>query len=70
MDYKLVPHPEGRASRAAVKVTGSVELVSGTTVQFAYRLTGDLYNVAIPPREPPGRADRLWEHTCFEAFVA
>jgi hypothetical protein len=70
MDYKLVPHPDGEAPRAAVKVTASVELLSGSTVRFAYKLSGDLENVAVPPRAPAARADRLWEHTCFEAFVA
>jgi hypothetical protein len=24
----------------------------------------------IPPPQAPQRADRLWEHTCFEAFVS
>jgi hypothetical protein len=30
---------------------------------------GDLDRVAIPPPTAPERADGLWEHTCFEAFV-
>ena len=24
----------------------------------------------IPPSKPPRKADRLWQHTCFEAFVS
>jgi hypothetical protein len=29
-----------------------------------------LGRLRIPPFQRPRRADRLWEHTCFEAFVA
>ena len=32
-------------------------------------LTGDLSDLAIPEPLPPGPADGLWQHTCFEAFV-
>jgi hypothetical protein len=35
-----------------------------------YRLAGDVDRLRIPPQQPPGRADKLWQHTCFEAFVA
>lgn len=34
-----------------------------------YTLTGDLSALAIPVPQPPGPADGLWQHTCFEAFV-
>jgi hypothetical protein len=30
---------------------------------------GDLDHVAVPGPAAPARADRLWEHTCFEAFI-
>lgn len=33
-------------------------------------LAGDLAHLRIPPLRPPRRADDLWRHTCFEAFVA
>ncbi|MCS6925500.1 MAG: DOMON-like domain-containing protein [Candidatus Binatia bacterium] len=32
-------------------------------------LDGDLTSVRIPAPRPPGRADGLWQHTCFEAFL-
>jgi hypothetical protein len=35
-----------------------------------FTLSGDLSRLRIPPPRPPRRADRLWQHTCFEAFVA
>lgn len=36
----------------------------------SFRLAGDLSRLRIPEPQPPGCADALWEHTCFEAFVA
>jgi hypothetical protein len=47
-----------------------VELERATRLQLEYSLTGDLATLAIPARAASRRADRLWEHTCFEAFVA
>jgi len=35
-----------------------------------FRLTGDLSTVIIPAERPSARCDKLWETTCFEAFVA
>jgi hypothetical protein len=34
-----------------------------------YRLTGDLGQIVYPPPAAPARADNLWRHTCFEAFI-
>jgi hypothetical protein len=37
---------------------------------FNYSLDADMSRVRIPPSGAGGRADALWKHTCFEAFVA
>jgi hypothetical protein len=37
---------------------------------FRYSLDADMCRVRIPPSGTGGRADALWRHTCFEAFVA
>jgi hypothetical protein len=37
---------------------------------FKYSLVADMSRVRVPPSGASGRADALWEHTCFEAFVA
>jgi hypothetical protein len=34
-----------------------------------YRLTGDPDALSLPAPAEPCRADGLWRHTCFEAFV-
>src|ERR1700722_9908139 len=37
---------------------------------FQYSLDADMSRVRVPPSGAGGRADGLWKHTCFEAFVA
>jgi hypothetical protein len=37
---------------------------------FHYSLDADMSRVRIPRAGDGGRADALWKHTCFEAFVA
>ena len=37
---------------------------------FQYSLDADMSRVRLPPAGAGGRADALWKHTCFEAFVA
>ena len=34
-----------------------------------YELRGDLSRIRIGSETVPGRADGLWKHTCFEAFI-
>jgi hypothetical protein len=41
----------------------------GRWLAITYALTGDITGLRIPPLRPARSADRLWEHTCFEAFV-
>ena len=37
---------------------------------FQYSLDADMTRVRVPFSRAGGRADALWKHTCFEAFVA
>jgi predicted GIY-YIG superfamily endonuclease len=39
-------------------------------LRFQYRLTGPIHLVRIPPRAESDRRDNLWQHSCFEAFLA
>ena len=64
----LRPHPQSGA--LAATVAARVELGKGFRLELEYVLAGDLAQLAIPRRVRAGRAERLWEHTCFEAFVA
>jgi len=38
-------------------------------LSLTYLLKGDNARIKVPPQRTPRRADRLWEHSCFEAFV-
>jgi hypothetical protein len=40
------------------------------SLTFRYVLRADMLHVRIPPTASPARADGLWAHTCFEAFIA
>jgi hypothetical protein len=39
------------------------------SMELNYSLAGTLSDLTIPFSRRVRRADRLWEHTCFEAFV-
>lgn len=49
-------------------VTGHNEASAG--LLLCYQLTGDMAALSVPAPTSPGAADGLWQHTCFEAFVA
>jgi hypothetical protein len=62
----LLPHPSpGRVRELAVTVTRT----SRDRLALNYRLTGDLGALRLPEPAPPLRADGLWKHSCFEAFI-
>jgi hypothetical protein len=53
----------------AVTVRASLEVVRAEA-RLRFDVEGDLGALAIPPpSRAPARRDRLWEHTCLEAFV-
>jgi hypothetical protein len=65
----LVAHAE-TPNRAVRCVAACVEPSGPDLLRFQYVLEADLRHVRIPPSVvPAGRADKLWAHTCFEAFV-
>lgn len=35
-----------------------------------YVLRAEMHRIRVPPATTPARADGLWNHTCFEAFIA
>ena len=39
-------------------------------LSLSYELTGDLAQIRIPAPLMPTAVDGLWEHTCFEVFLA
>jgi hypothetical protein len=64
----LTWHPE-TYSQAIHGIEARVGWTDDGGLAIAYVLTGDLTRLRIPLPRKPRHADRLWEHTCFEAFV-
>ena len=42
----------------------------GDNLCLAYRVAGDARQLSLPQPVRPGRQDNLWQHTCFELFMA
>jgi hypothetical protein len=67
-DVRLARHPETSGESVGgieVRVSRREEAL----FTFAYLLKGDLPCIRLPSHAVPRRTDRLWEHSCFEAFV-
>jgi len=43
---------------------------AGGILRLAYQLDADLSQLRLPMSRTPARANNLWRHTCFEAFIA
>ncbi len=69
-DHSLSSHPGWSSPGSKRELFAQIELAPGPSVQLRYRLRGDLTRVAIAAPAASRRADKLWEHTCFEAFIA
>jgi hypothetical protein len=65
----LMCHPE-TYTPAVEEIEARVGWTQDNALAFTYALKGDLMRLRIPLPQPALRADRLWQHTCFEAFVA
>jgi hypothetical protein len=65
----LTCHPETH-SQAAHGIDARVSWIGAGPLALHYALKGDIVRLRIPPPQPPRRADYLWQHTCFEAFVS
>jgi hypothetical protein len=65
----LVAHPD--TSRHTVSgIAVEVRLASATTLVCNYSLHGDVGRVRMSGAGVGHRAQGLWQHTCFEAFIA
>lgn len=45
-------------------------LMADGALRIAFRLWGDIARLQVPATQGAQRSELLWEHTCFEAFVA
>ncbi|HTU66464.1 MAG TPA: DOMON-like domain-containing protein [Steroidobacteraceae bacterium] len=65
----LVAHPAQPAAPAVRTLTVAINRPSAELLTLDYRLEADLQELRIPDVREPVRADGLWRHTCFEAFI-
>ncbi|HZP12513.1 MAG TPA: DOMON-like domain-containing protein [Nevskiaceae bacterium] len=63
----LVPHPDSNPGRVT-RIEAGIS-VSPKMLRLSYWLEGELATLRIPADAGLQRGDKLWEHTCFEAFV-
>src|SRR5262245_11674544 len=68
MRQSLRLHPDSRCV-AATRVEVGVACPRAGTLLLQYFVTGRIDNLRMPPVVSTARADELWQHTCFEAFV-
>ena len=53
----------------AETIQSSVGYVEQNFLRITYLVKGDIRTLKIPEKCSSHRVDRLWEHTCFEAFI-
>jgi hypothetical protein len=64
----LVPHPSTPVS-GVCGVFVSVAVRADGALALSFSVEGGLERLRVPVPVGPRRADGLWRHTCFEAFV-
>lgn len=68
MRRALKLHPESRC-RAATKIEVEAARPAPGSLVLRYVVTGRIADLRLPPAAAAARADELWRHSCFEAFV-
>lgn len=59
-----------RFSDAVRGIDVRIQRETSGTLTLRYVLRAEMLHVRVPPAKGPARADGLWKHTCFEAFIA
>ena len=69
MPHALTLHPDSLCDAVDGIAVDLVRTQAGV-LGLRYLVSGRIDDLAVPPRVAAARADELWKHTCFEAFVA
>src|SRR5262249_58246388 len=64
----LICHPTTPCD-AVRGIRVDIRTTAPKTLALRYLLEGDIARLLVPAESAPQRADKLWQHTCFEAFV-
>jgi hypothetical protein len=67
MRQALKLHPDSRSAAARIDV--DVARPRPANLVLHYVVTGKIGDLRLPAVTAPARADLLWQHTCFEAFI-
>lgn len=65
----LTRHPSTH-SQAVRAIQVLVSRSASDGLQMTFRLDGDVAQIQVPPPGEPRFATGLWQHTCFEVFIA
>lgn len=65
----LACHPE-TPSRSVSTMQARLSQTHDGGIAITYLVKGQINRLFLPTKSAPGRVDGLWQHTCFEAFVA
>lgn len=65
---RLSLHPDSRCA-SATRIGVAVQRWGAGGLALTFTVEGKIANLRIQPEGPSARADELWKHTCFEAFV-
>ncbi len=68
MRRELTLHPDSRCA-AVTHIEVDAARPSAGKLLLRYVVTGTIADLQLPPVVAAKRADGLWRHTCFEAFV-
>jgi hypothetical protein len=68
MRHTLRLHPDSLCA-AATWIEADVVRPRPGSLILSYVVSGRIGDLRMPPVMAPARADELWHHTCFEAFV-
>lgn len=67
--FFLVPHPATPCS-AVTHHSVEVSCAQSNILHLCYVITGNISSICIPDVLPQQYTDGLWQHTCFEVFIA
>lgn len=68
MRRTLILHPDSPCA-AVDRIEVEATRPRPAALALTYFVTGRTGDLRLPPASAPERADGLWQHTCFEAFV-
>jgi hypothetical protein len=68
MRRTLTLHPDSRCL-AATRIDVGIARLRRATLALHYVVIGRIGDLSLPAATAPTRADELWQHTCFEAFL-